>query len=226
MSTGQPPLIRVLVVDDHVMVREGLGCLVRQQPDLQWMPGASNLREAAERLERDHPEVLVLDLSLGQDSGLDWVKTAVQRHPQLKILILSMHDELLYARRCFRAGAHGYLMKSQACEEICGAIRRVFHGGLYASEAVRRQPDFPAGADGGGGPALAEDQFSDVEMEIYRLMSQGLAAAEIAAALGIGALELQSHLGQIMAKLGLASADELRRRTIAWHTERRRSPGA
>jgi len=208
---------RVAIVEDHPLSRQGLAQLINNEDDLVVCGEAGNTSEAWQVLEATRPELVIVDISLRQNSGLDLVKNLRTRYPQLPVLILSMHDELLYAERSLRAGAGGYIMKSEAPDQVRLAIRHVLNGGVFlslrASEKIarrvlhRRNPDTQD-------PVI--DLLSDRELEIFQLIGLGHTAKEIAGTLNVSAATVNGFRARIKEKLGLKSGAELAYHAHLW----------
>lgn len=206
---------RVLIVDDHPIVREGFADLISRQDDFLVCGEAGDAAEAREAVKRLRPDVVIVDLSLGTDSGLLLIRQIATEHPKVRTLALSMHDERVYARRALRAGAKGYVMKQRATKEVLSALRRIASGGTYFSGelAATSTEDSP-------GDSLVDD-LSDRELEVFCLIGEGLKTSQIGERLHISAKTVESHRENIKLKLGLADALELTQSAIAWvHGER------
>jgi len=200
---------RVLVVDDHPVVRRGLAQLINDETDLEVCAEADSLQGALERVSATQPDVAVIDLSLGDDSGLELIKDIRVRHPKLPILVLSMHDETLYADRVIRAGAMGYIMKDEASEKVIGAIRHVLSGEIYLSDALSsallkrivRAKETPVRS--------SLDRLTDRELQVLRFIGKGLGTRQIAEKLHLSVKTIENHRERIKEKLDLASGAEL-----------------
>jgi DNA-binding NarL/FixJ family response regulator len=217
MSTARQA--RVFLVDDHPLVRESLASLIQRQSDLTVCGEASDATSALAAIGSLDPDVAIVDLSLGGRPGLELVRDLKLLHPQVATLVLSMHDESLYAERVLRAGARGYIMKREATGLVVEAIRRVLEGRIYLSQ---RMATALAEKHVAGAPADAESvvgRLSDRELEVFRLLGQGLATRQIADALHVSAKTVQAFSARIKEKLGLASATELLREAIRWSDE-------
>jgi DNA-binding NarL/FixJ family response regulator len=209
--------IQVYLVDDHQFVRESLAYLLSQEPDLV-VCGESGTASRAEREILDNrPDLAVVDISLGDSSGFDLIKILHREIPQLRIIVLSMHDEKLYAERCIRAGAHGYLMKRESSKRIVSAVRDVLGGKRYVSEQmaavfVEKFMD----SNGIQGEAMLS-KLSDRELEVFNLLGQGLASRKIAAELDLNLKTVQAYCARIKQKLHFTTATELLREATRWH---------
>ena len=213
---------RILIVDDHPLVREWLAGLIRQESDLEVCGQADSPAAALAAMAASKPDVAIIDLSLkGGGSGLDLIKDVRARHPETAVLVLSMHEETTYAERALRAGARAYIMKRESTNRIVEAIRRVRAGGVYASAEVL---EGLAERMVGGGGALAQasvSTLSDREIEVFRRLGEGHTTRRIAADLNISMKTVQAYAARIKEKLKLSSGAELVREAVRW-TERER----
>jgi DNA-binding NarL/FixJ family response regulator len=205
---------KVMLVDDHPIVRRGLAELINLQADLVVCGQADDAAGAMKILESDPPDVAVTDLSLQEGSGIDLIRDLKSRRPQMPILVLSMHEETLYAERALRAGASGYIMKHEATEKVLVAIRQVLGGEMYLAPKIAStllSRFVSTRVDPGKSPL---DALSDRELEIFNLIGQGLATRQIAEKLGLGTKTVDTHREHIKQKLGFATANELLRFAI------------
>ena len=205
---------RVFLVDDHPLVREWLTNLVNQQKDLMVCGEAEDAPRALQAIENLQPDVAVVDVTLANGSGIELVKDVKRIAPQVAVVVLSMHDESLYAERALRAGARGYVMKRETTKKIISAIRDVLEGRLHVSEEFKALLTEKL-LDGktGGSPV---DGLSDRELEVFRRLGQGQETRRIAEALGISIKTVQVYCARIKEKLGLANATELLREAMRW----------
>ncbi len=213
---------KVFLVDDHPLVREWLTNLINQQTDLAVCGEAESAPQATEAIAAAKPDVAVVDLSLKDSSGIELIKNLKQSNQNVAVLVLSMHDESLYAERALRAGARGYIMKRETTKKVVTAIRQVLEGKLYVSEqiATAMAEKFVAGR-----PAASESPvtlLSDRELEIFQLLGQGRETKQIADNLHISLKTVQAYCDRIKEKLKLASATELRREAVRWQEQRHR----
>ncbi len=207
---------RLLLVEDHPVTREGLAQLLNQQPDLQVCGQAGTAPEALTATEILHPDLVLVDISLGSTSGIELIKDLVSLNAKLPILVLSTHDELLYAERSLRAGAKGYVMKHAPTEQVMAAIRLVLRGGVYLSEQMRARL-LSQVTRGSAVPHGSEvSQLSDRELEVFRLIGEGCTTAEIAASLHLSVSTVETHRAHIKLKLNLETGTELVRRAVKW----------
>lgn len=205
----------VFLVDDHPLVREGLANLINQQTDLVVCGEAEDSAGAIAGIAHKTPEVALIDISLKNESGLELVKNLEAQFPLVALVVLSMHDEALYAERALRAGARGYVMKRETTKSVLTAIRRVLEGGTYVSERVvnrmaRRMSSRKADA------ASPVEQLSDRELEIFRLLGQGRTTSQIAEDLHLSLKTVQAYCARAKDKFGVDSLGELLRAAIRW----------
>ncbi len=207
----------VVLVDDHPMVRERIALLIGDEDDLEVVGVAGGACAARKLLAVALPDVLVLDLSLGDAYGIEFIKELRQLHPKLKILVCSMHDQSVYAERALRAGAKGYVTKQEATREVLTALRRVLAGGVYLSEEMG-QAILGRVAGGGAGGADAKgstiDALTDRELEVFQLIGAGRSVAEIAKLLHISVKTVEAHREHMKPKLGVKNAAELLRLAV------------
>lgn len=207
---------RILIVDDHPIVRRGLIQLISQELDLEVAyeaedgPGTMNL------LRSELPDLAVIDLSLKHSCGMELIKQVHRCHPRLPILVVSMHDEVLYAERTLRAGAQGYVMKHEAAEAIVTAIRHILEGGIYVSDAMNERILLNAAARRPAASGSPIDRLSDRELEVLRLIGQGLPTKKIAQDLCVSAKTVETYRARIKEKLSLSSGSELVRFAVGW----------
>ena len=208
---------RVLIVDDHAVLREGLALVINAQPDLLVCGEAGSVSEGVQAAATLQPDIALIDLSLMGGSGLEVVKDLKAQHPNLPTLVLSLHDEALYAERALRAGAHGYIMKRAAIPELLVAIRKVLDGDIYLSEkmgsVVVRQALGERTALAGGDPL---EQLSDRELEVFQLLGEGHGTREVAQQLGLSMKTVSCYRQNIQTKLGLKDAAALLQRAVHW----------
>jgi DNA-binding NarL/FixJ family response regulator len=209
---------RIFLVDDHPLVREMLTSLIDQQPDLMVCGEAETAVQALRDMATAQPNIAIVDLSLKESVGLDLIKTIKARAPQIGIVVLSMHDEKLYAERCIRAGARGYVMKRESTKRIVGCIRDVLQGKLSVSDQIAAvfAEKFIGGQQLGATP-LAE--LSDRELEVFRLLGQGLETRKVSENLNVSIKTVQAYCARIKQKLRLSTATELLREAIRWNEQ-------
>jgi DNA-binding NarL/FixJ family response regulator len=212
---------RVLLVEDHPVVRHGLAILIDDEADLIVCGGAESIADAIRMVGELEPSVVVIDISLADGNGLDLIKTLHEGHPGLPLLALSMHDESIYAERALRAGAKGYIMKKEAMDKVLTAIRRVLKGELYVSDKVASRMVHklidPKSADS----VSPLEALSNREFEVFRLIAEGVGPTEIARRLAVSVKTIETHREHIKDKLGLKSGTELTRFSLQWALEHR-----
>ena len=204
----------VVIADDHPVAREGLVAIIHASHAGRIVGQAGSAREALELVERLSPDLLVLDLSLGDRPGLEVIKDIRAWKARTAILVLSMHDEQIYAERCIRAGARGYVMKTQAAEEIVRAIGDISLGRVYVSQAMSsRLLSHLTGSPKMAGK-LALDRLTDRELEIFELLGQGRTVKQIARMLHLSNKTVEAHREHIKDKLDVKSSAELLRLAV------------
>ena len=207
---------RLLLVDDHPVVLDGYRQMLNAQPDLEVCATAANVAAALEAVAREHPDLVLADLTMPGRGGLDLVKDLAVLHPQVKVLVCSMHDEMLYAERALHAGAKGYLTKDSPGSVMLAAIRRVLDGGIYVSERLAaRVLDAFANARPRGSTSPLE-KLSDREFEVFQLFGQGRTAKEIAAQLNLSPKTVSVHRDHIKEKMEFATSAEMIRQAVRW----------
>lgn len=208
---------QVMLVDDHPIVRHGLSMLINEETDIAVCGECSSAAETMRQIGIFKPDIILVDVSLQGSSGIDLTKSIKEQHPRLPVLILSMHDEALYAERALRAGARGYVMKQEAADTVLKAIRTVLKGDVYLSErlsskVLRELVD---------GPAAEPDRFgverlSDRELEVFELIGRGYATRRIADVLHLSVKTIETHRAHIKQKLKLGNATELVHHAFLW----------
>jgi DNA-binding NarL/FixJ family response regulator len=209
-----PEKTKILIVDDHPLMRRGLTALIDSEPDLVVCAEAGNRQAALDAVARRPPDIAIVDLSLeGGEDGLDLVKALKIRSPPIAALVLSMHPEALYAERALRAGARGYIAKQQLGEAVLAAIRRVLAGRIYMSEALGMELAARfVGADAKPQSPLAT--LSDRELQVFRLIGEGRRTREIAPILNLSPKTIESYREHLKRKLDIDGSPELVRRAV------------
>ena len=207
---------RIFVVDDHPLVREGLTNLINGQDDLIVCGEAKNSAQAIDRIMTTRPDVAFIDISLENESGLELVKQLAAQFPQVALIVLSMHDEGLYAERALRAGARGYVMKHQTSTSVLASIRRVLGGGVYISERIVNKMARRLSSAGQPVARSPVERLSDRELEIFRLLGHGRTTSQIAADLNLSLKTVQAYCARAKEKFGVNSFGELIRLAIRW----------
>ncbi len=205
------------MVDDHPIVRQGLALLINQEADMLVCGEAEEAMGAMHVLASSKPDVLIVDISLNGPDGLDLLKNVRTTHPTLPVLILSMHDESIYAERALRAGANGYIMKQEATEKVLVALRRILAGEIYVSDRIANKmlKHYITGS-GTLRPSSIAD-LSDRELEVFRLIGEGHGTRQIAEELHLSVKTVESYQAHIKEKLSLRSARELMQHAIQWN---------
>lgn len=204
-SGGMGQKIRILLADDHAVVRQGLGRILAAEPDMEIIAEAANGREAVERAEDLKPDVVVMDVAMPEVNGIEATRALMASSPQIKILAVSMHKEAVYVREILRAGARGYLIKDAQDQDLVEAVRALWQGKGYISPAIaesvlvdyRKHVNDPV------------DRLTVREREVLRLIAEGKTNKEIAASLNLSVYTVDAHRGNIMEKLNLRSAAEI-----------------
>lgn len=213
---NQKVKVKVFLVDDHPIVRQGITQLINQERDLMVCGDAEVACTALEAIKSKKPDIMVIDISLKGMNGIDLIKNIRTRHPAMPILVLSMHDESLYAERVLRAGAGGYIMKQEATGNVLAAIRRVSRGEIYVSDrlAARMLKKCVTGKSGEGTSPI--NLLSDRELEVFQLIGQGKGTRQIAKELFLSVKTVESYREHIKEKLKFENAVELVRHAIQW----------
>jgi DNA-binding NarL/FixJ family response regulator len=212
---------RILIIDDHPLVRKGLRQLIEDEPDLQVCGEASSADEAVGMLDRCRPDLMIVDLSLKDSSGLELIKRVKARNADVRMLVSSMHDESLYAERVLNAGALGFVSKQEAMEKVIEAIRCVLSGRVYVSAAMQDLLLRRLVVDGGPAPDRSPiETLSDRELEVFELIGRGRGTREIARQLHLSVKTVETYREHIKGKLNLRSASELVSRAVQWVLER------
>jgi DNA-binding NarL/FixJ family response regulator len=215
-APAQPPRKRILIVDDHPFMRAGLAQLIDKQPDLQVCGEAADPGEALRKLGQLSVDVVLTDITMPGRSGIEFIKDVQAIHPKLPMLVVSMHDEVIYAERVVRAGARGYIMKEAGGENLLFAIRQVLAGQVYVSPRVSAKilDDMSSRKPRGSNSPI--EKLSDREFEIFQLVGQGKSTRDIAAQLGLSPKTVDVHRANIKEKLSLKDATALVRHAVRW----------
>lgn len=209
----------VVIIEDHPVLCDGLKQLINRQPDLVCVGVGDDISSAKRLVEECNPDLMMLDLRLKGGDGLNLIKTLRVECPQVRVLVLSQYDELIFAERALRAGASGYIMKENATDEVLRAVRKVLAGELYFSERVgeaivqrtlREKPD-------GARPGV--ERLSDREMQVFQLLGVAYSPREIAEQFQLSRKTIETHCEKIKHKLSLFTAGELKRFARQWATE-------
>jgi DNA-binding NarL/FixJ family response regulator len=209
---------RVFVVDDHPIIREGLAQMINRQPDLTVCGEAQEMHAALHSIATLKPDILIVDISLNGPDGLDLLKSIRGKDPAIPVLILSMHDESIYAERALRAGANGYIMKQEATERVLVALRRILNHEIYVSDRIANKmlQQLAAGTGKRSANRSPFDDLSDRELEVLRLIGEGHGTRQIAEELHLSIKTVESYQGHLKEKLGLKNSRELVQYAIQW----------
>ena len=207
---------RIFIVDDHPIVREGLSLMMNREPDMMVCGEAEEATKALQAIASAKPDFLIVDISLSGPDGLDLLKSIRARYPSLPVLILSMHDESIYAERALRAGANGYIMKQEATERVLVAVRQILTKKVYVSDRIanRMLQQYIKGSVNERKSPIAE--LSDRELEVFRLIGEGHGTRMIADELHLSVKTVESYQAHIKEKLSLKNGRELVQRAIQW----------
>jgi len=214
---------RIFLVDDHPMVREWLTTHIQHQSDLAVCGEAEDAASALQSIVALKPDVVIVDVSLPRRSGIELIQDIKQMQPNVAVIVLSMHEEMLYAERALRAGARGYIMKRETTEKIVTAIRHVLAGNLYVSDRMKARL---AEKFVGGAPSVSESPLgllSNRELEVFQLLGQGKDTKQIAEELGVNFKTVHAYCARIKEKLKLSRASELLREAVRWEEQRHRT---
>ena len=208
-DSEQPARRRVLIVDDHPIVRQGLARMIESAPDLSVCGEVDNVADARRAIRELQPDIVIVDLTLGQGDGLELVREVRAHHPRLPMLVLTMHEEAIYAERMLAAGARGYIMKEAASAQLLTALRRVLAGKVYLSDALAarlRARGISPDGDGAGDPLA---RLSNRELQVLAKLGRGMSSRAIASDLTVSVKTIESHRQSIKRKLNLTSNSQL-----------------
>lgn len=216
-TAGSERKYRIFLVDDHPILLQGLVDLINRQKDLEVCGQASRGSEAMEKAPRLKPDLTLVDITLKDGNGIELIKSLKAFDPSMKMMVLSMHDERLYAERALRAGARGYIMKEEASENIVSAIQTVMKGEIYLSDHMKKRMlhhlvDGPPEEIG-----FSLDKLSDRELEVYQLIGNGYGTRQIAEKLNLSVKTIESYRESLKQKLKFADGQELVRHAIQWN---------
>lgn len=224
MSTSMRPAKRnarrILIVDDHPIVRQGLRRLMENEDDLTVCGEAETARDARIAIKDLNPDAVIVDISLKQGDGIELVRDVRAHHATLPLLVLSMHDEAIYAERMLSAGASGYIMKQAASEQFLISLRRVMDGGIYVSEAVGSNMIQKFASGGSYVSANPIDRLSNRELQILHMIGKGMSTRETAKSLNLSIKTIESHRQRIKRKLNLHTGAQLVQYAVNWFAGR------
>jgi DNA-binding NarL/FixJ family response regulator len=207
---------RILIVDDHPLMRKGLALTLSAETDLEVVGQAADAEEALSVFDKLNPDLVLIDISLPGMSGLELLKHLIALNPDLLALMVSRHDEALYAERAVRAGAKGYVMKLEAGDDIVQAVRHVIRGGIYMSDELKDRLLFGA-AVGRKAPLQSPlEVLSDRELEVFEMTGRGLPTREIAERLHLSVKTVESYRARIKQKLNIETGTELLQQAVQW----------
>ena len=222
MTTSRKPsedkrkIARIVIVDDHPIVREHLKSLIEQQRDLEVCASVPDAAEAMKAVAAERPDMAIVDLSLQETHGLDLIKNLARHHPELPVLVLSMHDERLFADRVLAVGARGYITKQEATSRIMIAIRKVLAGDIYVSDQMAERILHRAVDGEAKKPVSSLSQLTDRELQVFQLTGHGLTTREIAKQLRVDVKTVVTYRMRIKDKLHLGSATALLQYAVQW----------
>ncbi|MGA0254129.1 MAG: response regulator transcription factor [Rhodothermales bacterium] len=209
-------MIKIVIIDDHPLMRKGLAMSLESEADIRVAAQAASAEDGLGIIEAEDPDLVVVDISLPGMSGIELVKQVQAIRPEMKTLVVSRHDEALYAERAIRAGAKGYVMKLEAPDVMIKAVRRVMNGGIYVSEKVNERLLMGMVS---GNELLSQsplDVLSDRELEVFELTGKGFGTREIAERLHLSVKTVESYRARIKTKLNLSNAAELMQHAVQW----------
>ncbi|MCF7914363.1 MAG: response regulator transcription factor [Spirochaetaceae bacterium] len=207
---------RIVIIDDHPIVRKGFAQLINREADLTVVGEAEDHLSAQTVISETQPDLALVDLTLKESDGLELIKTINAQYPKVKTMVISLHDERVYAERALRAGAKGYIMKSEATENVMTAIRTVLKGSMYLSDDMhaRMLSQFAGNSKKETSPI---DVLSDREFEVFRMIGDGLETREIAKRLTLSVKTIETYKSHLKTKLDLHSSTELIQRAVEWN---------
>ncbi|RME04249.1 MAG: DNA-binding response regulator [Planctomycetota bacterium] len=214
---------QVLLVDDHPILRQGLAFLINQEENLQVCAELSSASEALKYLQKNRPDIIILDLTLAKGmGGLELMKQLKSMGVEIPILVLSMHDENIYAERALRAGAKGYVMKEEASEKVIDAIEKILNGGIFFSEQITAKMLHQFSNKGQHPPQTSPvEKLSDRELEVFTLLGEGKTTKQIAQLLCLSVKTIETYRANIKEKLGIANSTELLKQAIEWNQKQK-----
>lgn len=215
MRPEAPHRTRIVIVDDHPIVRLGIRQMLAAEGDLEVCGEAESADRARELIHEAAPDLAIVDLSLAEGSGLDLIRSLREHRPALPVLVLSMHDEALFAERVLRVGARGYIMKREAITGLVGAIREVLAGRIYVSESMAQAVLERLGPDGTP-PDSPLASLTDRELQVFDLIGRGVSTAAIADQMAVSIKTIETYRSNIKTKLNLKDATDLIRFATTW----------
>jgi DNA-binding NarL/FixJ family response regulator len=213
---NRKPKTRVLLVDDHPILRQGLGQLINQESDMAVCGEAEDSPKAFSAVEELQPDVAIVDISLRGGNGIELIKNLKARYPNLAMIVLSMHDESLYAERALRAGALGYIMKEEGTEKVLEGIRKVLTGEIFLSEKMKTKMLQQLANGRAKVVSSPIEHLTDRELEVFRLIGEGRSTRQIAAELHLSVRTVEAYREYIKSKLNLKNSTELVQHAFHW----------
>lgn len=210
------PRVRVVVIDDHPAIQVALTDTLDGEMDLVLCGCAGNADDAFALVERERPDVAVIDVALRDAHGLDLMQNLRAQHPELQVVIFSMYDEAVYAERALRAGALGYVMKQEPTQRVVEAIRCVAQGEVYLSRRMASRMLSKLALGGSSGPGFAVDELTDREMAVFQMLGQGQSVQEITDRLNLSRKTVETYRRRAKEKLGFDTVGELQQYAIRW----------
>lgn len=207
---------KIYIIDDHPIMVQGLKELINNQKDLRIIGSTDDWHVALDQIKKIQPDIVILDVTLKDANGIEVLKNLKIHFPTLRVLMLSMHDENLYAMRSLKAGAQGYIMKAEAVDKVLTAIRQVLNGEVYLSEAMSKRTMFQLLGRGGTRSGSPLEDLSDRELEVFTLIGQGCTTRQIAEKLHLSIKTVETHRAHIKEKLNLKNSTELVQHAIHW----------
>lgn len=207
---------KIFIVDDHPIVRQGLSQLINQENDFSVCGEASDIPSALQAIQAHTPDVVIVDISLGQSSGIRLIEDILFMDPSYRILVLSMHDESLYAERCFKAGARGYIMKQEPPEEVILAIKKILDGELYLSDQLSNKLLHKFVAKQVDISSSPLESLSNRELEVFQLIGQGLRTRKIAEQLNLSVKTVETYIDHIKKKMNFDNSHMLILHAVQW----------
>jgi DNA-binding NarL/FixJ family response regulator len=207
---------KILIVDDHPILRRGLAMVIDQEPDLKVVGEAEEVQSALDMIDSLKPDLVIVDLSLPGVDGIELIKTMKLKYRDLPALVVSMHDESLFAERALRAGARGYIMKQEAVDKVLVAMRKVLNGEIFVSDRITTKMLETLISGDSKGVSTPLDLLSNRELTVFRLIGQGFKTSQIADKLHLSVKTIESYRSHIKEKLRLSTGNDLMKYAIQW----------
>jgi DNA-binding NarL/FixJ family response regulator len=219
MPDTQRRAARIFIVDDHPVIRRGLSQIIEDLDDMQAVGEARDADEALGKIAADCPDLVLIDVSLGDRGGIELIKELKSRYPELKMLVLSMHDESLFAERAVRAGALGYVNKNEPTDTLVSAMRQVLADQIFLSPRLTNRIVQRAASGSDQSATSPIESLSDRELEVFEMIGQGMITKQIAAKLNLSTKTIETYRENIKTKLKLGNSSELMRHAVQWVLE-------